>query len=144
MLYAGDDAHCAFIETLRHELDVRLLDAGDLRRRGLALLEPGRALRLVDLTGPGLALLGADGRLATGDYAVAQRWALALWRHPARPDGLLYRSRLDPSRYCAAVYDRAADALTAVRLGSLTDRAHEQLLAVLLETYGFGLAGDAP
>lgn len=142
VLYAAGDAHCAFIETLGHNLDVRIIDLRDLRARGLTLLEVSRPLRLVDLTGPGLARLGADGRLTTGDYTVAQRWALALWRHPDRPDGLVYRSRLDPSRLGAAIYDRTADALTAVRLGGPADPTHARLLAVLLETYGFGVTDE--
>jgi hypothetical protein len=30
-----------------------------------------------------------------------------LWRHPDQPDGVLYRSRLDPDVKCVALYDRA-------------------------------------
>jgi hypothetical protein len=97
VLYAGVDAHCAFIETLGHETGVRVLNDIDVRMRGLARIETRRPLRLVDLTGAGLAHLGADERLCSGDYSVAQRWSLALWQHPARPDGLYHRSRHDPS-----------------------------------------------
>ncbi len=142
VLYAGADAHCAFIETLGHETGLRVLNDIDVRMRGLARIETRRPLRLVDLTGSGLARLSADERLCSGDYPVAQRWSLALWQHPARPDGLYFRSRHDLSRLCVAIYEHAADALTAVTLGSLADPIHESLLADLLDTYGFGLLDD--
>jgi len=38
-------------------------------------------------------------------------WSLALWTHPARPDGILYHSRHDDDEFCAAPFDRAADAI---------------------------------
>ncbi len=73
---------------------------------------------------------------------MAQRWALALFGHPQRPDGLYYRSRHDPSRLCVAVYEWAQAALTAVRLGSLTEPALAAQLAELLDTYRFALVDD--
>ena len=84
---------------------------------------------MVDLTGPGLARLGADERLCAGGHAVAQRWALALWTHPSRPDGLYFRARHDPSRFCVAIYDRAADAVHAIPQNSLIEPSHIALLA---------------
>jgi hypothetical protein len=86
-----------------------------------------------------LARLGADNRLCTGDYLLAQRWALALWQHPEEPDGLYYRSRLDPARQCVAIFGRAQEAITTSSLGSLADSHHRSLLASLLDTYGIGL-----
>lgn len=142
VLYVGNDAHCAFIETFGHATGIRLVTRASLQARGLALVEPGRALRLVDLTGPGLARLGADERLCAGDYRVAQQWSLALHQHPEQPDGLYYRSRHDPSRVCAALYERAGHVLTTHRLGSLADRRHRLRLAEILDTYGFGLLDD--
>ena len=142
VLYVGEDAHAAFIETFGHATGVRFVTVTALRTRGLARIEVRRSLRLVDLTGSGLARLGADERLCAGDYAVAQRWALALLRHPQRPDGLCYRARHDPSRLCAAIYHRAAKSVKAVRLGSLADPASAPLLVDLLETYAFGLLDD--
>jgi hypothetical protein len=84
-------------------------------------------------------------RPAAGDsYAQARRWALALWRHPAQPDGLLYRARHDPSRHSAALFDRAAALLTVALLGPLAAPALADLLADLLATYEFGLVVDPP
>lgn len=139
VLYAGNDEACAFVETFGHSPDLRVITMDELRQRDLSLLTVNRPLRLVDLTGFGLARIGADNRLCTGDYRVAQRWALALWRHPDRPDGLVYRSRLDPVRQCIAVFDRAGAVFTASSLGTLADPRHRRLLASLLDLYGIGL-----
>ena len=98
-----------------------------------------RPLPLVDLAGPGLSRIGADNRLTAASYDLSQRWALALYEHPDQPDGLLYRSRHDPSRLCAAIFDRAAGALTATSLGSLADAGNATLLADLLDTYEYSL-----
>ncbi len=72
-LYAGSDDHCAFIETLLRSSPLHYVSMADLADRGRARIEVVGGLRLVDLTGPGLAQIRADGRLTTGDYRVAQR-----------------------------------------------------------------------
>jgi hypothetical protein len=139
VLYAGNDIACAFVETFGHSLDIRTLTLEEVRLRGIAEIVVARPLRLADLTGNGLARIGADNRLCTADYLVAQRWSHALWHHPDVVDGIFYRSRLDPGRQCVAIFDRAADAVTASALGSLADPPHEHLLASLLDMYGIGL-----
>ncbi len=140
MVYAANDVHGAFIETFGRDLAGRVVREAELLGRGLARIVVRRSLRLVDLSGEGLARVGADGRLCTGDYATAQRWALAIWAHPERPDGLAWRSRFDPSRRCVAIYDRAADAVTADEFGRLTDPRHALVLRDVLNAYGFALA----
>ena len=98
-----------------------------------------RPLRLVDLSGPGLAHVGADGRLLSGDYRVAQRWSLAFHCHRDRPDGHLYRSRHDLSRTCIAVFDRAEAAIDLIPLPGLIAPENAALLARIITTYGFRL-----
>jgi RES domain len=85
-----------------------------------------------------LARIGADNRLGTGDYRIAQRWSHVLWVHPDEPDGMFYRSRHDPSRTCLAIFDRAADAVSASNVGSFVERAHLALLAEILDAYDIG------
>jgi hypothetical protein len=143
VLYAATDAHGAFIETLGHQTGIRLVTTSALQSRGLAVLRSRSPLRLVDLTGAGLAQIGADERLCAGDYTVAQRWSLTLFRHPARPDGIYYRSRHDPSRTCAAIFHRAARKVTVVQQSALTDLQLGALLADILRIYRFGLIDDA-
>lgn len=140
VLYVSKDEHGAFIETFGHATGVRFVVQAELAVRGLALITPKRPLRLVDLHGAGLARLGADARLTSGEsYDASHRWMLAIHDHPRRPDGVVYRARHDPSRLCVAIFDRVAADLEVKRLGALADRAHAKLLARLLDTYDFGL-----
>lgn len=125
VLYRGEDPYCSFIETFGHDTGINVVSFGDLRARTLARIELRSPLSLVDLTGAGLARIGADNQLCDGDYAVAQRWALALHDHPDQPGGICFRSRHDPSRVCTAIFDRAKDALTAISLGSLADSVNQ-------------------
>lgn len=142
VLYVAADEVCAFVETLGHATGTRVITVSALRSRGLVELLVRRALRLVDLTGPGLAHLGADQRLCTGDYRMAQQWSLALFRHPDAPDGICYRSRHDPARLCAAVYQRAARTLRVVRQLSLGEPEATWLLGTVQHTYAFSLIDD--
>jgi hypothetical protein len=141
VLYLGADLEGAFVETFgRVVADApRLVSGRALGDRLLTPIEFDAPLRLVDLSGPGLGRLGADGRLCTGDYRVAQAWSRALWAHPDAPDGLLYRSRHDPSRLCAAVFERAGPR-ARVRPGeSLVAFDLRSHLAAVLDLYGLGL-----
>lgn len=139
ILYLGSDPHCAFIETYGRSTGINVVTTKALAERCLSRVEAARPLVLVDLTGPGLARLGADERLCSGEHALAQKWALALWDHPARPDGLYYRARHDPSRFCVALFDRVGAALRVIRQGSLIQPRQTPLLADILDTYAFGL-----
>ena len=139
VLYVGSDAHCAFIETFGQSTGDNTVTTTALAERSLSRIEANRPLRLVDLTGSGLARIGADERLCAGDHRIAQRWALALWQHPAAPDGLLYRARHDPSRYCVAIFDRAEPAIRTVLLGGMLAAEQISLVGNILDTFGFGL-----
>lgn len=142
VLYAATDAHGAFIETLGRVTGQNRVDMRILRETCLTRLEVGHPLDLVDLTGSGLARIGADARLCTmDDYALCGRWALALWSHPQSPDGLYYRARHDQQRLSLALFDRD----TVVQMvheypqGALTDPEHAMLLGDILDTYRFQL-----
>lgn len=138
VLYAATDPHGAFIETFG-DMERRTLTVKTLTARGWARIEPHRGLRLVDLSGPGLAQIGADERLCSGEHDVAQQWSCALWRHPIAVDGLYYRARHDPSRTSVALYDRAAAMVSVTPDGGLMDDRHLSRLAAILETYQFSL-----
>ncbi len=140
VLYLGDSPKCCFVETYGRSDrdDHRIVTRQELTTRNLATVEFSRPLRVVDLTGSGLARIGVDNRLGTGDYRIARRWSQALWAHPDEPDGILYRSRHDPSRTCLAIFDRATDALAASNVGSLVERANLALLAAILDAYDIG------
>lgn len=140
VMYAGRDVHCAFVETFGHATGVRVVEQKELADRGLAIVKPTRPLRLVNLAGEGLARLGVDARLTSGEsYDVAHRWALAIHEHPKKPDGIIYTARHDSNRICVALFERTRPHLEVTRLGSLADSTHASLVASLLNTYGFGL-----
>jgi hypothetical protein len=96
-------------------------------------------LRLVDLTGPGLSLVGADNRLTTGTYRIAQRWSRAFWSHRDEPDGILYCSRFNPSLRCLALFDRCASRCSVRDLNSLADPVNVRFLGEMLKTYRLSL-----
>jgi len=137
--YVADDSYGAFVETFGWSTGIRIVTAAALAARGLAQIAAISPVRLVDLSGPGLALVGADARLCAGDHAVAQRWARALWAHPSHPDGLRYRVRHDPSRIAVALFNRVLESVTASPFGSLTDPHLTPLVAEILDHYGIGV-----
>ncbi len=119
----------------------RLVALSTLAARTLSRVRFDRPVRLVDLTGPGLARVGADGRLtSSGSYRIAQRWSLAFHGHPDRPDGMLYRCRNDPDQLAAAVFERADLKADGASLGLLSDPRHALTLARVLDRYQVGLA----
>lgn len=138
-MYAAADAWGAFIETFGSATGIRVVASSELQSRSISHLNSLTALTLVDLTGSGLARLGADARLCDGEHALSQRWALSLWMHPKQVDGIYYRARHDPSRYCAAIFDRAQDKITISRQQVLGGDDWRSTLADILNTYEFGL-----
>jgi hypothetical protein len=131
---------CAFIEIFGDTIwRSRTVSLTELRQRSVTEVVLPRALQLVDLTGPQLAVLGADLRLTTGSHRIARAWSLAFWVHPQRPDGIHYISRRDSERTCVAVYHRGGDALAVETSVGLADPLHASLLADMLDTYRFGL-----
>ncbi|MBI2920220.1 MAG: RES family NAD+ phosphorylase [Planctomycetes bacterium] len=145
VLYAAEDEPCAFIETFGQALRHGFLFVTDreLLGRDLVRIRPRRPLRLVDLAGPGLVSLGADARLGAGDYRIAQKWSRAIYEHPARPDGLLYPARHDPSRIAVAIFDLAASCLASAPLGHLMLARNAALRSRILLTYRIGLLGTS-
>jgi hypothetical protein len=139
VLYVGADVSCAFIETLGQATGENVVTRSALSARTLTRVEARRPLRLVDLRGAGLARLGADGRLCTGDHANGQRWSRELWQHPALPDGLLYRARHDLDLSSTALFDRVANELDAFKIVDFIDYP---LLHAILDYYGFELRDD--
>jgi hypothetical protein len=140
VLYAGRDAHCAFVETFLHETGIRFVTTTELSQRRLSVVEARRSLRLVDLRGNGLARMGADAQLTSStDYALTQSWSKALHDHPRQPDGILYRARHDPERSAVALFDRVRPDLATHVVGKLADKAFAPLLADILDTYDVGL-----
>ena len=141
VLYLSFEFAGAFIETAGHRTGIRLVTRAWLEDRRLSRITSRRAFRLVDLTGSGRARLGADSRLFSGDYRISQAWSCAFWNHPSRPEGIQYRSRLDPSRYSVALFDRGnvRRKLKSASFGHLLSDDIGPLLADAMKEYGFGV-----
>lgn len=139
ILYAAIDDFCAFRETIGRFSQYRLISTEVLSKRRISEIEASRDFKFVDLTGEGLTWLEADGRLFTGSYHIAQKWALALFAHPSRPDGLYYRSRYDPSRLAVTVYSRQEQDFKLVKSWKLLSEDYQDSLAKILSTYQYGL-----
>lgn len=139
VMYVALQPHGAFIETFGSQTGIRVISEAELSLRSMSRLETQQKLKLVDLTGAGLAKLGADGRLCTGDHHLAQQWAFELWQHPMQVDGIYYRARHDPSQYCAAIFNRTSELWSIQDTQRCTNRAFGATLADLLDTYEFGL-----
>jgi hypothetical protein len=143
VLYVGEDAHTAFVETFGRETGIDAVTRSALRRAALSTMASRRPLRLIDLAATGgLARIGADGRLCTGDHAISRRWSKALYVHPSKPDGILYPARHDLARWAVALFDRARRDLVVESTTLLSDPKLARLLADILDTYGFGVIED--
>lgn len=142
VLYSSKDDFGAFIETFGHATGIRLIEEDELDGHSLSEIAIGKSLQLVDLTGGGLAKIGADARIGDCDIDISKKWGSAFFDHPSSPDGILYRARHDPSRLSIAVFDRSSAKLgsSSLIVDSFMNPAHEALLARLLDQYGFGLA----
>jgi RES domain len=136
VLYAAESPEGAFIETcIRDRPGGNLFVLSFFQERKLTRLSASSPLRLVDLAGPGLSILGVDNRLATGNYRTAQRWSRAFWLHPDCPDGILYCSRFNPSLHCVALFDRAGARLSPIDCGALADPRNVRFLGEMLDRY---------
>jgi len=135
--YAARSLEGAFAETCLREVGETLVPLSRLAERSATVVTVTAELRLVELHGPGLARLGATAALSSGTYDVSQPWSRAIHDHPARPDGIVYRSNHDNGELCVGLFDRCRDRLRpGAATGLMQDRAR---LAMLLERYKIGL-----
>lgn len=136
VLYAGEDPECCLVESIPPHSGIPAVSGAFLDERAIARMELQIALRFVDLVSPGgLSSIGADNRLADGNYRVAQKWSAALKNHPCKPDGIRYRSRHAPERVAYAIYERTDTVFTVSTMGSFTDPVNATLFARVLRTY---------
>lgn len=126
VLYAALEPQAAFIEVFGGQ---PFIPRHFIVSRTMATLASERPATLVDLRGPHLARLGIDARVSAADHLPAKMWSRAFYLHPSRPDGILYRSRRDPSRLAIALFDR--DDWTF-----RVDHLAQTILAALADEYG--------
>lgn len=140
IIYLGIDEYVAFRETIGRFSQYRLISSQELEKRRLSELKSNRDLSLVDLTGKGLTLIDADARLLTGSYKIAQQWSKALQNHHDGADGIYYRSRHDPSRFCLALYQvTTCSILQVINTYDFMSDEYQNRLAKILDEYQYGL-----
>ena len=139
-LYMAEQLAGAFAETFADVWSTQgtynMVSASRVETRCVSRLPLTRAITVCDLTGSGLAQIGADGRLTSGDRQIAQQWAYAIWQHPAVVDGIRYRVRHDLEEIAIALFDRASTAITA---NAPSDLAEDPTLVEVLARYKVAL-----
>jgi hypothetical protein len=136
VMYTGEDPQCCFIESCGQATGAPAVSGAYLADRHLAEMEVIKDMRFIDLAASGgLSAIGADARLMSGSYTVAQQWSRALRNHPSKPDGIRYLSRHDPTRAAFAIYDCPRTTFKITDLGSLMDTSNRTLLSNLLDLY---------
>jgi chromosome partitioning protein len=145
VLYAALDVYLAFLEVIR-SVGHKIVLADSLKRMSLSELYPQRDLRLVNLSGSGLAKIGGDSRIVMGGYHLSQSWSQTLYEHPDRVDGIYYHSRHDNSRSCVVLYENRVlpSDLREQRVTehNLLDRSFASDLQQILDNYGYQLDDD--
>jgi hypothetical protein len=139
VLYAAAGPDGAFAETFLRQPGRTLLASDFIASKAYVRLGVRRALRLIKLSGPGLARLGATAEVIHGGlpYDVPQAWSKALRSHPAAPHGIAYNARHDDEALCYAIFDDAAAAIVEVDRDVTLDADWFWAMA---EPYGVGLA----
>jgi hypothetical protein len=140
VLYAAQHKTGAFAETFLRSPGRRLLPEDLIRTKGLVRLRPTRALKVVRLLGPGLAIVGATAEVTASapPYDLSQAWADALHNHPGAFDGIAYHARHDDDETCYAFFHRSTPAIAEV--DRKDDLLHAKWFYDLLDHYSVGIA----
>src|SRR5215813_1871824 len=139
VLYAAKQTKGAFAETFLRSPGRRLLPQDLIRKKALVVLQSTRALKLVELHGSGLSILGATAEVTASPkpYDLPQAWSAALHSHPDVFDGIAYRARHDDGEICYAFFDRCGTAIVEVER---RDNLEADWFYELLNYYRVGIA----
>lgn len=141
VLYLGESLEVCFVEAILRDRAVGSLGAffltgRELEQFMLAQISSISPLRLVDLRGQGPVRMRIPTDAVRGqDHRLSMTYSLAFYQHPEKPDGLLYRSRLNEMTNIA-LYDRAVQRLCCDACIPLLDCAD---LADILDHYRLAL-----
>lgn len=102
VLYAAKAPQGAFAETFLRNPGLTQLPTDLLVTKAYVTLQVLRPLKLVRMTGPGLARIGATTQVVHGGkpYDIPQEWSGALHQHPGGYDGIAYNARHDDEALC--------------------------------------------
>jgi RES domain len=138
VLYAAEQTNGAFAETFLRSPGSRLLPEDLIQKKALVVLQPTRAVQLVELHGPGLSVLGATAEVTASPppYELPQAWSAALHNHSGMFDGIAYRARHDNGEICYAFFDRTRTAIAEVER---RDNLDADWFYSLLDYYSVGI-----
>jgi tetratricopeptide (TPR) repeat protein len=141
-IYVVEDLHAMFGEIFTPSAWT-VVPEHELKNIQIFEIEASIPLIFADFTGKGLSLIGEDILSLYGkDFERSRQLAQAIWSHPMNVHGIIYRSRFDPSRFCYAIFDRAARYLSEKNIGNLVDD-HPQLLRDILDYYNVSIISDS-
>jgi hypothetical protein len=135
--YLGSDVKVCFLEVILRDRGVGRTQAfpiewAELEEWTCAELQIKQTLRLVDLRGDGLVRMGIPTDVArAGSQELGRRWSRAFWSHDAKPDGIIYDSRLNGETNIA-VYDRALAKITSKATPRLID-CRSELAKIIID-----------
>lgn len=108
--YLGLDLTVAMAESLLHDVEPTNgrfeVPFSEIELRHVFRFR-GPVLRVANLTGTSLFVLGGNGELSgTTDYKLTQKWAHAIFAHPDKVDGFLYMSRRVNDSLAVVLFER--------------------------------------
>jgi hypothetical protein len=124
VLYLGETVKVCFLEAvLRDQRDSVIgdlpIEEKEIHARRYAEIETVAPLNTVDLRDDGPVIMGVPTDVAKAtSQSLARTWSLAFHDHPAKPDGIIYPSRLN-GHTNLAVFDHAIVKLKPVRVTKL-------------------------
>ncbi|QIP36633.1 RES family NAD+ phosphorylase [Komagataeibacter rhaeticus] len=117
VLYVGSTLKVCFVEAILRDsrdgvIGELLLAEQEITDRDYAEIVVVTDLRVVDLRSENPLRMGIPSDVVGGsDQRPARQWSLALHNHPAKPDGILYPSRLN-EEINLAIFERAIPKLS--------------------------------
>ncbi len=136
VLYTARTFETALLEVFGDQwITSRTIARDFLKEFDICEIRLARRLKVVNLTGKQLNLLGTDANIFSSlAYHLTQRWASLFMQHPDAPHGIRYPSRKNQRLYNFALFSTpSAIAVTAIiRTYPLLDHPH---LFRLLQSY---------
>jgi RES domain len=140
VLYTGRTFETALLEVFGDQWLVSRIVARDyLKEFDVCELGLEHRLKVVNLTGKQLNLLGADANIfASLDYETTQKWARAFMDHPDKPQGIRYPSRKNQRLHNFAFFSNPMTT-AALRLTNRYPLVEQPQLFRLLQSYRVGV-----
>ena len=142
VVYLGSSVKVCFVETILRDRDVGRIkklpiEWTDLESWTCAELRINEPLSMVDLRDDGRLQMGIPTDVTGArNQKLARAWSRAFWEHDAKPDGVIYSSRLNGETNIA-IYDRALTGLAAVATPRLVECRSE--LAAIIDYFDLSI-----